>query len=462
MIKIPSSKDIRSKKGKITLRKITRFVGSIIGIAILIFVLLFIFFPDPFINTIFRDRITKYFNETYPAYSIKLGDMQYDILKNRLKCDSIILESSDSSFSCSANPLSVSGIRWMKIFLQRNFTLDVFTQTFIDAENIATNFYKEQNELLFENVHISVPDSEVTANSIKYHPSVDDEQFFAKSPFRQTRMRIDIPKMKIIGIDCISLIEGNLYTAKSIILDDIFADILVNMDKPCDINKSTPRMPNEFLNARKEEVKIDSMKIINGRLKYCERYAINKLPGVIKFDSVNILVSGIANHTTPSDSTFITGYGLFMNSSLAIVSMTIPLSSKDFSLRYSGSINEMDLTKINSFIEAGEHQRIKSGNLQSAAFNIIVNSGNAKGNLQAVYSDLSIALLDKDTGSENGVFNQISTFIGKTFVIRKNNFPGENNSVKTGEIKYTRNPDDTFLQFVWFALRSGIGDVIGF
>jgi hypothetical protein len=32
--------------------------------------------------------------------------------------------------------------------------------------------------------------------------------------------------------------------------------------------------------------------------------------------------------------------------------------------------------------------------------------------------------------------------------------------MKEGEVNYTRRPEDTFLQFAWFALRSGVLDVI--
>ena len=62
-------------------------------------------------------------------------------------------------------------------------------------------------------------------------------------------------------------------------IHDIFADILVNMDKPYDKNSTNPQMPNEVLSSIKEIVKIDSLKIINGRLKYCERFAIGTTPG---------------------------------------------------------------------------------------------------------------------------------------------------------------------------------------
>ncbi len=99
--------------------------------------------------------------------------------------------------------------------------------------------------------------------------------------------------------------------------------------------------------------------------------------------------------------------------------MAIPLASKDFSLRYSGSLSTMDVTELNSFIEPGEHQRIKSGILQSASFNINVNSGHASGTLRVVYKDVTIAVLNKNTGSEKGIFNRIVSFFGKVFVIRR-------------------------------------------
>ncbi len=82
--------------------------------------------------------------------------------------------------------------------------------------------------------------------------------------------------------------------------------------------------------------------------------------------------------------------------------------------------------------------------------------------MKVLYSDLSIAVLNETTGSENGVFDRITSFLGKTFIIRESNIPDKNGLMKIGNIKYTRNPDDYFLQFAWFALRSGVGDVVGF
>jgi hypothetical protein len=111
-------------------------------------------------------------------------------------------------------------------------------------------------------------------------------------------------------------------------------------------------------------------------LKYCERFAVKAIPGVITFNKVNVSVNGIANHTTRSDTAVIHAEGLFMNSGTMELFMAIPLTSKDFSLRYSGLFSTMDVTKLNAFIEPSEHQRIKSGILQQNSTSIELNDFN--------------------------------------------------------------------------------------
>lgn len=443
-------------------RKIAKHAGIVIGTVLLVCVLTLAFFPDPFLNLFLKERITKAIKEAYPEYSIRFGKMHYNVWMNRLGCDSLSLKTSDSTFACSIASFSISGINWLKILRQSNFTSNTLASSVIDANKIVLNFRHAQNELRFGTLHISVPDSEMTSDSIKYYSLLGDERFFAKSKFRQTMFRFDIPQMKIEGLDCLALLQGKTYHARNINIHDVFADILVNMDKPYDKNSANPQMPNEALASMKEIVRIDSLKIINGRLKYGERYDVGAKPGVITFNKVNVEVSGIANHSAHLETAVVHADGLFMNSATMKLFMAIPLSSKSFSLQYSGSLNTLDATKLNAFIEAGEHQRIKSGVIQSAAFNIKVTSGNANGSLRVVYKDLTIAILNKETGSEKGIFNRIFSFFGKVFIIRGSNVPDEKGLMKIGEIKYTRNPSDYFLQYIWFALRNGIADVAGF
>jgi hypothetical protein len=40
--------------------------------------------------------------------------------------------------------------------------------------------------------------------------------------------------------------------------------------------------------------------------------------------------------------------------------------------------------------------------------------------------------------------------------------PDGNGLIKTGEIKFVRKPVNPFFQFIWYTLRSGVADIVGF
>jgi len=440
--------------------KFVKHPSIVIGSVIIVLVLIFTFLPDPFINGFLKDRITKAYHTAYPTDSLHLGKMHYNVWKNRFECDSIFLKKSD--FTCRVASLSLSGISLIKVLRQSDFTLNSLADSKINAQNIVLDFRKSRNELRLGILHISVPDSEIVIDSIKYYSLIDDELFFSKSEFRQTRFLFYIPQVQIMGLDCLALLQGISYTAKNVKIHNMTADILVSMDKPYDKNSPNPQMPNEVLSSIKELVKVDSLKIINGKLKYCERFALNRNPGKILINKVYVSVSGISNQRTPPETAIINGEGLFMNAGKMKLFMAIPLASKDFSLRYSGSFGVMDVTELNSFLEPSENHRVKSGLLKSAAFNINVVAGRANGNLRLEYQDLTLAIINKETGSEKGIINRISSLFSKIFVIRGTNMPDDKGAMKIGETKYTRSPNDYFFQFIWFALRNGVADIVGF
>jgi hypothetical protein len=140
--------------------------------------------------------------------------------------------------------------------------------------------------------------------------------------------------------------------------------------------------------------------------------------------------------------------------------MSIPITPPAFALHYSGSLSAMDLTRLGAFLDIAEHTRIKSGIAKEAAFDIDVTAGQARGRVRAIYGNLEIAILDKQTGTEKGLNNRVASFLANALKIRNSNTPDASGSMKEGNVNYTRKPEEEFLQFAWFALRSGVMDVI--
>jgi hypothetical protein len=235
---------------------------------------------------------------------------------------------------------------------------------------------------------------------------------------------------------------------------------LINRDKPPEPFVKSPLMVHEALASIRQPLRIDSLSISNGQFRYCERLAVGADPAVVTFGAVSLSVEGIANRGEPTAAIQLRGQGDLMDAGTMRVVMTIPVTSPDFSLHYSGSLGAMDLTRLNAFLEIAEHTRIKSGSAQEAVFEVDVTAGQARGRVRAIYKDLDLALLNKQTGSAKGISNRITSFFTNVLKIRNSNAPDASGSMKEGVVNYTRSRDDEFQAFVWFALRTGVLDII--
>ncbi len=447
---------------KLSPLKIVSYAGLAIGAIGLVCILALLIFPDPLVNRFIKPRITRAFAEAYPAYAIRIGNMNYSVLKNRFGFDSVTLNAVDSTFSGNIGPFSMRGIGWIQLLWGGSLAPDDFASTVVDAQDIELNFPQAQYKLRCRLLRVSVPDSEIVVDTLTFHPLSDDEQFFAGSEFRKTRFRLIVSYARVMGFAGLELLQGKIYRTRSAKIHEAFLDVLVNKDKPNSEETSSPLMPNEILSSIKGTLQVDSLSIMNGRLNYGERFGVGSKPALITFDSMQVLAEGITNQGDSGAALVIYVQGNFMKAGTMNVRMSIPCTSPKFSFQYSGSLSRMDLSALNPFLETAEQISIKGGVLQAATFAINIDSGRASGNVRIVYDDLNFAVINKYTGSDKGFFDGITSFIGNTLKIRGTNVPDKSGSLKIGEVNYTRKQDDPFLGFTWFALRSGVGDVVGF
>jgi hypothetical protein len=447
---------------KLSPLKIALYAGYAVGAIVLVCMLALLLFPDPLVNRFIKPRITKAFAEAYPAYSLRIADMNYSVLKNRFGFDSVALKAVNGTFSSQMGQFSVSGIHWIHLLWGKNLGLKDLANADLDARDIDLNLRQLHYKFICQRLRVSVPDSEMMAESLKVHPLVGDDEFFGESKFRRTRLSMETPHCSVMGLACLELLQGKSYRARSVHIHDALLDILVNKYKPDSRDTAGPFMPNEILASIKEPLQVDSLSFMNGYLKYGEGFVLGSKPAFVTFENMQVLAEGIANHGGRGAVLVIHAQAKFVNAGTMKVLMRIPTASPEFSFHYSGSLSKMDLSPINSMLEISDQMRIKAGVLQEATFDVNVVSGRASGTLRGIYNDLTLAAIDKQTGSEKGLSNGIKSFIANNFKIRRNNVPDKSGSMKIGEVKYMRQPDDPFIQFAWFALRTAVHDVLGF
>ena len=438
--------------------KIITYAGIALGTIIFTCVIALLLFSDPLVNKYIKPRITKAFAEAYPAYSLHMATMHYNVLTNRFGFDSVSLKAVDGAFSGTAVSLSAGGIGWLHLLWGGSLTAEDFASSVVDGQNIVLDLRKYQYRLRCTLIRMSVPKSEITTESLNLEPLGGDEQFFDGSPFRKTRLNVVTRQCSVEGLSFSDILKGENYHARSIQIRDAIADVFLNKDRPDSRDTVGPFMPNEILGSIKRKVSVDRVSITNSQMKYSERFDRDAKPSFITFDSMNVLAEGIANHGPRGSVIVVHADTKFADAGTMTLNMTFPVASPDFSFKYSGSLSRMDLRPINSFLEISDQMRIKSGVLEGVTYDIQVISGHASGNVSGVYRDLRMASITKKTGSEKGLSNAVKTFLANTFKIRKDNVPG---GMKIGRIKYDRLPDDPFFQYAWFSLRTGVQDVLG-
>jgi hypothetical protein len=415
-------------------------------------------FGKGILNGYGKGKIERAFAKACPGYALRIGRLDYAVGLDRLVAQSVTLSATNATLKIGW--LSLIGVPWTRLVWGTAALVDVLAKASLEATNLDAEFPHSLYGIRCERLRASVPGSELIVEGTELRTLVGDEGFFAAHEFRTTRFHVFVPECRVLGLAYGELLQGKSHRTRSVHLSRPSFDALVNCDKPPDPFVKSPLMVHEALVTIRQPLRVDHLTITDGHLAYGERVVAGADPGVLTIGAVKVSVEGIANSGEPPAAIRLQAQGDLMDTGALKMLMSIPIAPGDFSLHYSGSLGAMDLTRFNAFLEIAEHTRIKSGSAQAAAFEIDVTAGQARGHVRAVYKDLEIAVLDKQTGTEKGFENRIASWLTNVLKIRNSNAPDASGAIKEGEVNYTRRPADEFQQFLWFALRSGVLDII--
>jgi hypothetical protein len=448
----------RTTNRRLSLRRLSAYVGASLGALVLAVAVLILAFGGAILNRYGKEKAERAFGKAHPGYALRIGELDYAVGANRLVAQSVTLSATNTTLK--AGRISLQGVRWARLLWGAAALADVLAKASLDATNLDVEFPQAHYGITCARLRASVPGSELIAEGTELRPLAGDEAFFAAHAFRTPRFHVVLPECRVLGLAYGDVLQGRSYRARSVQFSRPAFETLINRDKPPKPFVKSPLMVHEALASIRQPLQVDSLSITNGHVTYCERLAVGADPAVLTFGAVSLSVEGIANRGKPTAAIQLRGQGDLMNAGTMKVLMTIPITSPDFSFHYSGSLSAMDLTRLDAFLEIAEHTRIKSGSAQEAAFEIDVTDGQARGRVRAIYKDLEFAVLDKQTGNEKGLVNRAASLFANMLKYRKANPPEGSGSGKEGEVNYTRKPDDEFQQFVWFALRTGVLDII--
>ena len=405
-----------------------------------------------------KKKVERTFAEMFPGCSLQIGAWAYSPRGDRLVAESVTMNSALATVRVGW--MAATGVRLWPLLSGDATLAGLLVQASLEATNLSVDINQTPYGVRCARLRMSVPGSELIAEGTEFGPQVGDEELFDRDVFRTTRYRVIVPECRIAGLAYDALFQGTAYRARSIHVSEPSFDALVNGDKPARPHVKPPLMVHEALAAILRPMQVDRLTIADGQLNYGERAFVGADPGVLTVGAVSLTVVGLANRVQATPAISLLAQGLLMKAGLFKVAMSIPIAPATFSMQYSGSLSAMDLTRLDPFMVVAAHTQIKSGRAQAASFDVEVTAGHARGSVRAIYEDLELTILDRLTGSANGLDNRVASFLANVLRIRNANAPDAAGSMKVGKVDYIRGPQDEFLQFAWLALRSGVVDVI--
>ncbi len=419
----------------------------------------FHFFGDALLNLFLRPKLEQTFSAHLPGASLHLGALRYDFWRNRLGCDSVAMTRKDGA-PASAVSISLTGVHWGRLLAGKPNPAQIFSSAQLEVTDLSAVLLEAEYRIQCGHLRISAPDSEIVAQELKLQLVASDEAFFASAPFRRVRYRLAAASCTLRGVGFAELLNGQAYRAQSVELVRPVFESLVNRDKPRRPLTMSPPMPHEALAAITKSFRIDRLTITNGLIKYAARRFEGAEPGVLSFTAVQISAKEIANTAAGGQVIGLTAEGRLMDAGTMTVQLRIPVAPSTLAFHYSGKLSAIDLTRLDEYMDGAGRIQIRSGSSSEAWFDIDVVDGHAHGALRGVYQDLKVAVVDLDTGSERGVANRVATILTNQLKVRNENTPDQAGALKAGKVDYARKPEETFLQFAWLALRTGVLDLI--
>ena len=219
-------------------------------------------------------------------------------------------------------------------------------------------------------------------------------------------------------------------------------------------------MPHEAVALIAKPFRIDRLTFTDGTVKHATRRFEGAEPGVLTFHRVQLRATEIANTAAGGETIAVQAEAWLMDAGAITMQMRIPVAPSALAFQYSGKLMAMDLTRLDEYMGRVGRIQIKSGTASEAWFDIDVEDAHARGSVGGVYRDLQVKVVDRETGSAGGVTDRVATVLANHLKVRHENTRDATGLEKTGKVDYVRKPEESFLQFAWLALRTGVLDLI--
>ena len=288
-------------------------------------------------------------------------------------------------------------------------------------------------------------------NSLKIVPRYNKYQFGKRLGHQQDWIKTNIGDIEISKLNYANVLHKEL-RADKITFNN--CKIYVFRDRRLPRLLKQQPMPNDYLKKIPFNLRVNHLQMNNASVIYEEFPKDGTQSGTLQLANMNMSMSPVLNHPFKTDPVYSDTYitGSIMNSGSIKATIHGQLEKNIYYIK--GSIENLDLSRLNSSAENLGKFHIKSGILNSLNFHFTATDKKSSGEIIGEYHNLIIERLKVRNGLKKVA--KVPTFFLKHLIIPKNKDKSMDAARRTGKIDYNRDPTRMVTFYLLKSLLSGI------
>lgn len=319
------------------------------------------------------------------------------------------------------------------------------------SNNLRINI-KDKHYLLASDEIKLTTNKELSILNMEWQPKRNKENFTKSLSCRKPRLDIKLQSLNIYPFSVEEILFENRFRVSNIVIGN--GDLEVFSDKTKEACTDHKMYFYEKLAETDLQIHVDSITIKKSKITFEElRHDDNS--GELTWNDVYASIYDLSNMPeTQKSNTYVNIQANFVEESKLKVNFTFPNFSSVKNYKYDGTLDHIELTKLNRFLNFSNRLRIKTGELNQLTFKGEGNSKSSSGTMELLYKDLGVALLKKD-GSRRKFLSKLSNVL-----INNRNNPDAKNELRIGRMYSERNTEKSFISNWWMTLQSGMKSTI--
>jgi hypothetical protein len=261
----------------------------------------------------------------------------------------------------------------------------------------------------------------VTIDSFRFKPALDRDSFNSTLKFQKDHIQVSTKKIRIRNFDIEKIATDSSYEIEFIEVDQ--PNLLIYKDKRLPFEHGIIKpLPVDMIDKIGPRIRIDSIRLYNGRLTYEEFNEKTNSIGKIFFTNMQVRLRNITNHEhSPTDSFRLGATARFLDTAYVGLRFNESYSDSLSAFLLQIRIGAFGLPALNPVLRPLANARIDNGYLDTLELKVIGREYITHGKMRMLYRDLKLEMLNKADQEKKTFGTKLISWVAN-LVVRRDNF----------------------------------------